>query len=71
MKRDGSYLTCRESEREREKSAGGNPLEILGVESGGAKAEGPRCEGARGKGGGEEGRSVCEKSGSEKVVAGT
>ena len=31
-----------------------NPLEILGTESGGVKAEGPRREGERG-------RSVCEK----------
>lgn len=47
MERDRFYLTYRKrkGKREREKSVRGNPLEILGAESGGAKAEGPRREG--------------------------
>lgn len=44
----------------------GNPLEILGVESGGAKAEGPRRGGAEGA----DEEEAFARSGSEKAVAG-
>lgn len=45
----------------------GNPLEILGAESGGAKAEGPRREGREG---GTSEEEAFARSGSEKAVAG-
>jgi len=56
MERDRFYLTYGERKSERKRKRGRklsgreNPLEILGAESGGAKAEGPRREAGEGEG---------------------